>query len=236
MARSKGKKQDKVFLVIGLGTFGRRVCEVLAQKGGKVIALDNREDKINRVKDKVTQAVIMDTTDEQSYTQVPLEDVDIAVVAIGENLEGSILTTAILKQRGISRIIARAITPIHRQVLNRIGADDVINIEENEGEELASRLIAPQILDSTALSNDISISEVYCPGDFAGKALRELDLRKRLNINVVAIKRSRAAVDEEGNSLQEDHLIFPEAGLPLEESDTLVVVGYNNDINRLHQL
>ncbi len=237
MAKKKEGKRDKqVFLVAGLGTFGSRVCEVLARKGAEVIAVDSRPDRIEAIKDEVSQAVIMDSTEEDRLSQIALEDVGTAVVAIGDNIEGSILTTALLHQRGVPRIYARAVTRIHRQVLRQVGADTIINIEENEGEELAQRLTTPQILESTPLSADISLAEVYCPPPFHGKSLTEIDLRRRLNINVAAIKRNRITVDEEGNSQGEDQIIFPEGALPLEPADTLIVVGYNSDIENLKEL
>jgi trk system potassium uptake protein TrkA len=227
------KKSENVFAVIGLGTFGRRVCEVLSARGASVIAVDSDPVRIDGVKDIVTQAVVMDATDEEGYPKLALEDVGVAVVAIGDNIEGSILATALLKQNGVRYIIARALTNIHRQVLIQVGADDILNLEEDEGERLAVRLIAPQILDRTPLSKDISIAEVYCPDEFFGKTLAELSLRQKLGLTVVAIKRNKLDVDEEGNSLHREDLVFPQGDEPLNEDDILIVVGYNDDIEQL---
>jgi trk system potassium uptake protein TrkA len=116
-----GKEKQKVFAVIGLGTFGVRLCEELGTKGGKVLAIDNQEKLIEKVKDFVSQSILMDSTDEDAMSQVPFEDVDTAVVAIGDNLEASIITTAILKKIGIPRILARSVTDIHRRILDKSG-------------------------------------------------------------------------------------------------------------------
>lgn len=227
------KKQERVFAVIGLGTFGRRVCEVLSSRGASVIAVDSDPGRIEGVKDMVTQAVVMDATDEGGYAQIALEDVNVALVAIGDNIEGSILATALLKRNGVQYIISRALTNIHRQVLIQVGADDIINLEEDEGERLAVRLIAPQVLDRTPLSKDISIAEVYCPEEFYGKTLAGLSLRQKLGLTVVAIKRNALDVDEEGNSIRTENLVFPQGNEPLIEDDILIVVGYNGDIEQL---
>ncbi|MEA1911379.1 MAG: TrkA family potassium uptake protein, partial [Spirochaetota bacterium] len=144
---AKDKVRDKIFAVIGLGTFGAKVCEVLTQKGGKVIAIDREPELIEKVKDSVTQSILLDTTDETAMNQIPYADISIAIVAIGENIEASILTTAILKRLGVPYIVARAVTEIHNQVLRQVGADEVVNIEIEEGQRIAQRLISPEILD-----------------------------------------------------------------------------------------
>ena len=115
------KEKQKVFAVIGLGTFGRRVAEVLADRGGEVIAIDNNPDLIDRVKDSVTQAVLLDATDETSLASAPFDDVDVAVVAIGDNVAASILATALLKRVGIPYILARSISIFTNRCCDRSG-------------------------------------------------------------------------------------------------------------------
>ena len=137
------KEMNKNYLVIGLGGFGRRLSEVLEEKGANVIAVDSDENLIERVKNSVTQAVHLDSTDEERLKGLDLEDVNAAIVAIGDNLEASILTTAILKRLGLPYIIARALNDLHHQVLRQVGADEVINIEVDEGSRMATKLIAP---------------------------------------------------------------------------------------------
>jgi trk system potassium uptake protein TrkA len=230
------KIKDLVFTVVGLGAFGMKVCQVISERGGKVIAIDASEERINRVKNLVTQAVIMDATDEEGYKRLSLEDSDVGVVAIGDNVEGSILATALLKKAGVRYLVARAITPVHRQVLSQIGADEVINIEEDMGEQLAVKLIAPQILDLIPISERISMAEIYCPRDFVDKTLADLDLRGRVRLNVVAIKRDSVEVDELGNPHSSEELIFPQAEVVLKTNDILMVVGFNEDIETVKNL
>ena len=107
------RAKEKVYAVIGLGTFGRRVAEVISDRGGEVIAIDNDPELIDKVKDSVTQAVLLDSTDELSLANAPFDDVDVAVVAIGDNIAASILTTALLKRIGIPYILARSISELH---------------------------------------------------------------------------------------------------------------------------
>jgi len=230
------KDKEKVFAVIGLGTFGGKVCEDLAAKGGKVIAIDNQPELIEKVKDTVTQSILLDSTDETAMGQVPFADVNIAVVAIGENIEASILTTAILKRLGIPYIVARAVTDIHNQVLRQVGADEVVNIEIEEGKRIAQRLISPDILDNISVTENISVSEVYVPKAFIGQTLEKLNLRKKLNVNIVAILRTTLSVDEEGNPVKTDNAVFPDAKEVLQESDILLVVGKNEDLNVFRNL
>jgi len=223
--------KEKVFAVIGLGTFGRKVCEVLIEKGGKVLAIDVNTDLIERVKDSVTQAILLDSTDEEALGRVPFEDVAVAIVAIGDNIESSIITTALLKKIGIPYIVARAVSDIHQQVLKQVGADEVVNIEIEEGRRIAQKLISPEVLDRISITESISIAELYVPKAFVGESLEKLDLRKKLRVNIVSIRRIALSVDEEGNPLKNEEVIFPEAKEVLKESDLLLVVGKNEDID-----
>jgi trk system potassium uptake protein TrkA len=225
-----GKEKQKVFAVIGLGTFGVRLCEELGTKGGKVLAIDNQEKLIEKVKDFVSQSILMDSTDEDAMSQVPFEDVDTAVVAIGDNLEASIITTAILKKNRYS--------PHSRKVCNRHPSPDtptsrgrrIINIEIDEGTRLGRQLISPDIMDNISLSDQVSLAEVAVPGEFAHRSLIDLDLRKKMRINVVAIRRTSTRVDEDGAALRQERVIFPGPEDIIEESDILIIVGMNDDI------
>lgn len=228
--------KEKVFAVVGLGTFGRRVCEVLTEKGGKVIAIDQDATLVERIKDDVTQSILLDSTDEESLSQVPLEDCDFAVVAIGDNIEASVLTTALLKKAGVPYILSRAVNEIHGRVLKQVGADEVVNIEIDEGSRIAQRLISPEVLDRVPLSKMISIAEVYVQRNFWGKTLQELDLRRHGRVNVVAVRRNTVSVDELGNPVKNEEIIFPDAKTELKESDVVMVVGRNDDIDRFIEL
>lgn len=227
--------KERVFAVVGLGTFGMEVANVLAGKGGKVIALDNQENLIEKVKDNVTQAILVDSTDAESLKNVPLADVDVAVIAMGENIEASILTTVLLRQIGVPYIVARAVTTTHEHVLKQVGANEVVNIEIAEGRRIASELISPSILDRIPIDKNVSIAEVLLPESFADKSLKQLDLRNKYRVNVVTVKRTTMSVDEMGNPVKEEEIIFPGPDDVMERSDVIMVVGRNEDIEVLKE-
>lgn len=225
--------KEKVFAVFGLGTFGMEVCQVLSQKGGKVIAVDNQTQLVEKLKETVFQAVVLDSKDEESLKSISLEDIDVAVVAIGDDIESSILTTALLKNLGVPYIIARAISPIHSQVLKQVGATEVIHIEIEEGRRIANKLITPFILEHIPLSKNQSLAEIRIPKDFIGKSLFKLDLRKKYNINVISIKREETTIDDLGNPVKEEMAIAPDSTTVLKENDIIVIVGNEKDIEQL---
>ncbi len=225
--------KEKVYGVFGLGAFGSEICRVLAEKGAKVVAFDNQGSKIEKIKDLVRQAVLLDTTDEEALRSAPLEDIDVAVVAIGEDIESSILTTAILKKAGIPLIVARAVTDIHQRVLRQVGADEVVNLEIEEGRRVAARLLSPEILETLPVSADFSIVEIYPPAKLIGKTIQELDLRNRLGISVISIKRVKTSIDGLGNPVREEEIVIPRASDRFEENDILLVIGRNDDLEGL---
>ncbi|MBN1686056.1 MAG: TrkA family potassium uptake protein [Spirochaetales bacterium] len=225
--------KEKVFAVIGLGTFGRKVCEIITDRGGRVIAIDNDATLIDRIKDTATQAILLDATDVDSLTDAPLDDVDVAVVAIGDNIAASILTTALLKRVGVPYILARAISELHEQVLKQIGADEIVNIEIDEGIRIGSKLMSPQVLDRIPVTQTVSVAELYPPKSFVGKSLAKLDLRGKFNINVIAITRVTLSIDETGNSIRKEQVIFPSGSDVPEETDVMLIVGTNEDIDAL---
>lgn len=227
---------DKVFAIFGLGAFGRQLCATFMEKGASVIAVDNQASVIERIKDEVTQAIRIDSTDEESLDQVPLEDVETAVVAIGDNVEASILTTALLKRKGIPFILARAISELHMQVLRQIGADEVVNLEIDEGRRIAQRLVAPEIIDRTGLGESLSLAELKTPKSLTGKPLAKLDLRGNYRVSIVIIRRTNMTVDEIGNPTRSEEAIFPTADTVLEEQDNLLLVGKTEDIEEFTEL
>jgi trk system potassium uptake protein TrkA len=200
-----------------------------------VIAMDNDASLIERIRDSVTQAVSLDTTDPEEMRQAPLEDVDIGIVAIGENIEASILSTALLKRVGVPYIFARAVSDLHYQVLKQVGAHEVVNIEIDSGERIAQQLIAPDVLDQIPISDDISLAEVFVPQGLSGRSLAQLDIRRKFGITVVGIKRVDISIDEAGNTVRDEEIIFPSAETVVEHTDTLIVVGRNPDIATLRE-
>jgi len=225
--------KEKVFAVFGLGSFGFEVCRVLSEKGAKVIAADQDAVMVDRVKNLVTQAILIDSTDEQSLKNAPIEDIDVAIVGIGENIEASMLTTAVLKNLGVPYIISRAISELHAQVLRQIGATEVINIEIEQGNRLASRLVAPTVLEKIYLGKNQVLAEFLVTKNFAGKSIVQLDLRKKANINIISVRRTETTLDELGNPHSEEIIHFPNPSLTLQKNDILVIVGHENDIEKM---
>lgn len=229
-------KRPQAFAVLGLGVFGRQICETLTDRGASVIAIDQDPGLIEQVKESVTQAILVDTTDEDSLSQAALAEVDVAVVAMGDNVEASILTTALLKKHGVAYVVARAISSLHARVLRQVGADEVLNLETDAGTRLATRLIAPDILEQVVLSHDISLAEMLVPHAVVGTTLAELDLRNRYGIMVVSVKRTSRDVDELGNPVESEEIVFPGPQDTLLETDVIHVVGMNDAIEAFRRL
>ncbi|PKL24796.1 MAG: TrkA family potassium uptake protein [Spirochaetae bacterium HGW-Spirochaetae-3] len=215
------------FAVIGLGAFGASICDVLMGKGANVVAMDRDPAIVEQIKASVSAALLVDTTNEDSLLRAPLEDIDVAIVALGDNLEASILTTMLLKQRGIPYVVARAVSPLHASVLRRIGANEVINVEEETGRRVARRLVAPDVLDSLPLSADVSLNECLTPKFFIGKTAAELELEAKLHLRLVAIARVAVDLDDSGNGIRHERLLFPDDTTIIEEADRLFLLGSN---------
>jgi trk system potassium uptake protein TrkA len=228
-------KEEKVFAVFGLGAFGMEICRGLIAKGGKVIAFDSRTQPIEKIKELVNQVMVLDSTDEEALRSAPLENVDVAIVAIGDDVEASILTTAILKDIGVPYIIARAVTDVHMRVLRQIGANEVINLEIEEGRRVASRLLTAEVLETIPVTEDYSIVELYVPASMVGKSLERLNLRADYMVNVIAIERFKTSVDEEGNPVKEERVILPTRDDVLLGDDILIVVGRNTDLDAFRE-
>lgn len=230
------ERRQKVFAVFGLGIFGQQLCETLVARGASVIAVDNQETLVEQVKESVMQAVLLNSADETSLSQLPLEDVDEAVVAMGDSVEASILTTALLKKLAVPRVIARAISPVHEQVLRQVGAEEVLNLEIEAGTRLAARLVAPQVLERVAISKNISVAELHVPRAVTGVPLMKLDLRGKYGINVIAITRTSRDVDETGNPVETKVVSFPGPEDVLHETDVVHLVGSNDAIETFGKL
>jgi trk system potassium uptake protein TrkA len=229
-------KEQKVFAVFGLGAFGMEVCRVLIEKGGKVIAFDNQPQPIEKIKDLVTQVMVLDSTDEDALRSAPLENVDVAIVAMKDDVEASILTTALLKNIGVPYIMARAVTDIHMRVLRQVGANEVINLEIEEGRRVASRLLTGEVLETIPVTEDYSIVELSVSESMVGKSLARLNLRREYLVNVIAIERFKTTVDEEGNPVKEERVILPTKDDVLLSDDILIVVGRNSDLDAFREV
>jgi trk system potassium uptake protein TrkA len=221
----------KRFAIIGLGRFGYTVASQLARSGADVIAVDSDQSIINEVSNQVSVAVCMNSVDKEGLTTHGVDKVDAAVVAIGQNFEANLLTTAILKDMGIEKVIARASTDVQKRILERIGADQVIFPEDAIGMRVAQSLISSRIVDITSLFEGLSVAQVVVPKELVGKRIGEIKFRQKYKCNIVVIKRKSLHADLKGEPSWYNVLPEPEDEIQL--SDILVVVGAEKDIEKL---
>lgn len=222
------------FAVIGLGRFGFKVAEVLAAKGAQVLAIDRDLSLVDKIRDIVAEAVQLDSTDEEALKESGVESVDVVVVSIGENIESSILTTAILKNLGIKEIIAKSCTKLHAQILKVVGASRVVFPEEDMGLRVANSIFAPGVLDYIDLGADYNLAEIEVKGRFIGKTFGQLRLKSKYGVNVIMImKKIKEKVGGKGEFLEKEIKELPTPDYILGEKDILVVAGDSKDIEDL---
>jgi trk/ktr system potassium uptake protein len=217
------------FAVIGLGRFGSAMATTLAQLGHEVIGIDSDEEKVARLSDLVSQAVQLDATDEKAIKAAGIQDVDVAIISIGENIESSLLVAMLVKDLGIPTIIAKAITPLHGRILERLGVSRVIFPERDMAVRVAHSLVVPNVLDYIELSRDFSIVEMPAPPEFVGRTLKDLALRPKYGLTLIAIKRAAAAGGETTN-------VAPAAEERIEAGDVLSLLGPNERLSQLDAL
>jgi trk system potassium uptake protein TrkA len=208
----------KQYAVIGMGRFGSSVAESLTRLGFEVLAVDDNAARVQAISESVTHAIQADSTDEDALKAIGIRNFDVVVVAIGQDIQASIMTTLILKEMQIPTVIVKAQNDLQGKVLHKIGADKVIFPERDMGKRVAHHLMSPNILDYIELSDDYSIAEIQVSGALVGQSLRQLDIRARYRCNVMAIK--------QGNKMN----IAPGADDKLTGKDIMVVVGQNSDL------
>ncbi|MBT5092729.1 MAG: TrkA family potassium uptake protein, partial [Halobacteriovoraceae bacterium] len=174
--------------VIGLGTFGAKTASRLFEKGAEVVAIDREEGLVDKIKDRVTHAVVLDVTNERALRSVNISDVDVAIVAIGDHIEMSVLAVTMLRKLGVGRVIARATSNLHEHVLHEIGASEIIRVEEEMGEIIASKIIAPHVLQRYNFAAGYSIVEIKLGKKFEGRTLVESKIRQNYALNIVALQ------------------------------------------------
>ncbi|MCK1985602.1 MULTISPECIES: potassium channel family protein [Peribacillus] len=210
-----GKRQ---YAVIGLGRFGTSVAHRLYTAGQEVLGIDVNEERVESAELSVTHAVMADTTEEETLKSIGIRNFDCVIVAIGNDMQSSILTTLLLKELGVEKVIAKALNKNHGQVLTKIGADWVIYPERDMGERVANQLLSPNMLNYIELSKEYNIEEIILPMSMKGKSLRELDLRAKYNISVIAIVSNGEII------------IAPSPDQDIHEKDMLLVVGNKVDL------
>lgn len=209
------------FVVIGLGRFGSSVAKTLVEMGNEVLVIDRDPERVQDFAPLVTHAVEADSTDEKALKALGIRNFDVVVVSIGDDIQSNILTSLILKEMGIKKIVVKARNELHGRVLNKIGVDKVIFPERDMGVRVAHSLVSPNILDFIELSEDYSIMEISAGKAFSGKSLKELNFRARFGCNVIAIKN--------GDRMN----VSPSAQDVIHSGDILVVLGHNRDLKKL---
>lgn len=218
----------KQYAVIGLGRFGYSIAKTLAEHNCEVIAIDKDEERVKKMADFVTYAVQLEAMDEKSLRSLGVQNVETAVVSIGENLEASILVVMILKEMGVKHIIAKAVTRLHGKVLENLGVNKVVYPERDMAIRVAHNLIHPNIVEQLELSPEYSIIELPAPDIFVGKSLKDMKLRSEYGANLIAIKRK---VIEDGVE-QEEWNVNPHPADVIHKGDLLVLVGRNKDFEK----
>ncbi len=223
------------YIVLGLGNFGRALAIRLTELGHEVIGADNRMSKVEELKEKITHAVRMDSTDADAMGALPLKDADAAIVAIGEDEGASLLTTALLKQLRVKRIIGRVVSDLQKTVLEAMDIDEYIMPEEESAARLAMRLDNIDIVDSFKISERYSIVETKVPTKYVGLTLKEANLTNKYKVIVLTTIRATAQQENGKTKVSKEATGIAQSDTTLMEDDILVLFGELRDINRLIQ-
>ncbi|AKJ65015.1 potassium channel family protein [Kiritimatiella glycovorans] len=211
------------FAVIGLGNFGTYLAAELYQKGHEVLAIDRSSARVQDFKDSASRAVVADGADRRALEQLDIAEMDAVIVAVGSLVSQSILITLNVKELGVRKIYAKAISEPHGRILARVGASEVLFPEKDLALTLAEKLHNPNVLDWLKFSEEYSISQFAVPDSFIGKTLRDLDLPHKYGIQVVAVR----------NEAQEKPHTVPDADYAFRSGDTLILIGPNEGLAKL---
>ena len=214
----------KSYVVIGLGRFGSHVARQLYRLGCEVLAMDVRSELVQQIANDVTHAVVGDAQDKEVLKALGVRNLECAIVAIGDDLSASVLTTMNLKELGVPYLVCKAHDDIHRRVLEKLGADRVVIPEQENGDRLARSLSTPNVLDYIELSADYSIVEVPAPKSWCEKTLKDLNVRAKLGANIIAIRR-----DGQIN-------VSPGADFMFRDGDVIVVLGDAQALEKVQRL
>jgi trk system potassium uptake protein TrkA len=216
----------KTFAIVGLSTFGYYMAHFLAEKNFHVVVVDSNEARVEKVKPVVTKGIIADATNKETLKNLGLSEVDAVIVSLGESIDASLLVVLYLKELGVKEILVKVLTEDHAKILNIIGVSEIIFPERDSAFKLAQRIDNPDVLDYVPLTEGYSIIDLAPPRSFTGKRLGELDLRNKYGVQVIIIK----------EVIPENVLLIPKANHLIKESDILVLMGKNEDLDRLKKL
>jgi trk system potassium uptake protein TrkA len=207
------------------------MAATLAELGQDVIGVDGDEERVRRLADTITQAVQLDATDERALRSVGVQDVDVAVVSIGENIESSLLVVMQLRELGVTTIVAKAVTPLHGRILEKLGVSRVIFPEREMAIRVAHGLVMPNVIDYIELSRDFSIVEVPAPEMFVGRTLKQLELRPKYGLTLIAVKRRLTPGAKEVTTN-----VAPSADEVIRQGDVLSLLGSNDRLGALESV
>lgn len=211
------------FIVIGLGRFGTQIAQKLYIMGYEVLVIDRNQEKIQQIADSVTQAVTGDAQDIDVLYALGVRNCECAIVGIGSDMESSVIATMNLKELEVPYIVCKAHNQMHKRILEKLGADRVIIPEQEMADRLARKLVEPDILDYIEISDDIKLVEKQVPTSWFNKSIRDLSIRAKLGINVIAVK----------NGI--DITVAPGADYVIREGDIIVIVGKQDALDKLQR-
>ena len=214
----------KSYIVIGLGRFGSQAAKRLCELGCEVLAIDRKPELVQPMSNLVTQAVVGDARDKEVLRALGAKDFECAIVAIGDDLADSVLATMNLKELGVPYIVCKASDETHRQVLLKLGADRVVIPEQEHADRLAKNLSSPNVLDYIELSEEYGIIEIPAPRSWQGKSLKELNVRAKLGVNIIAV--------EKGGDIN----VSPSADYQIAPEDIMVVLGDTAALDAVQKL
>lgn len=213
-------------MIIGLSTFGQYMAQYLAERKFNIVAIDADEQRVERVKPYVKKGIIADATDKETLKKLGLKDADAVIVSLGESIDASLLTVLYLRELGCKEIHVKVLTEEHAKILNLIGVSEIIFPERDSAYKIAQRIDNPNILDYVPVIEGYSIVDLAPPASFTGKTLGELDLRNKYGVQVIIIK----------EIIPENVVVIPTASHVIKDSDLLVVMGKNEDLDRVKSL
>ncbi|MFD2516203.1 potassium channel family protein [Pontibacter locisalis] len=220
------------FAVIGLGIFGNSIARTLAERGAEVLAIDYNEEYVEAIKEEVAYAVALDATDLRALEAQNIQDMDAVVVAIGENFEALLITTANLQELNIKRVITRASNKQQRRILEKMGVQEILSPEGEVGKTVAERLLQPSIRTFLPLPDNYEIVEINAPRNVANRSISKISLREKYNLNLITIKRFFEEI-QDGKPTQVEHIIgVPKADTIIYPSDILILIGKKQDVKR----
>ena len=213
------------YAIIGLGRFGGSICRTLVESGQEVLAIDSNEERVNEYMNIATHAVVGNAQDESTLRSLGIRNFDHVIVAIGEDIQASILVTLMVKEMGVPNVLAKAQNEYHAKVLERVGADRVVHPERDMGVRIAHNLVSRNILDFIELSDEFSLAEIKVSNPkFFNKSLIEVNFRQRFGLTVVAIRRADGQV-----------VVSPPANEIVCENDNLLVIGSTVNVDNLDE-